>query len=334
MALKIKYSIFIVLFLFPASLCLGAGKVSRLSEIIECRSSFMGSVPELWSPLKMVVSGGHLVAYEDDGSFKIYDLPSSGAATAHIQEQLTFSSRKHVDVRSMVPLPDGFLYFGQDLSMNRVSYRGESLSEDIPSEGLLGPMNGIMPFKDGYLYLEPLFDGYDYLDCRTGKSTVFCKNPPWEDGVEGSNYILRSSSAAVHPEGGLVAVFYTFHDKVIYYDSEGRVIKDMSLRLGGNQDDRWRGTPCFYKDIAACNEKFIVASYGKDEYHFFDWEGNLLRRVRLDRSLSPVAFDLSSNTFYGIDRSENPMRMYSARVGFSSGNAVSYKTGAGRIMKR
>ena len=282
----------------------------------------------------MIVSGGHLVACEDDGSFKIYDLPSSATTSGHIPEQLTFRSRKRVDVRSVVPLPDGFLYFGQDLTMNRVSYSGESLSEDLPSEDLIGPMNGIFPFKEGFIYLDPLFKGYDYLDRRTGKTTVFCKNPRWDDGVEGSNYILKSSSAAVHPGGGLVVVFYTFHDRVVYYDSEGRIVKDLSLRLVGNLDDRWPGTPYFYKGIIAFDEKFIVASYGKEEYHFFDWNGNLLRRVRLDRALSPVAFDLSSNTFYRIDRSECPMRMYSARVGFSSGNAVSYKTGASRIMKR
>lgn len=307
-----------------------------LTEVMKFRSSFIGTVPELQSPMEMIVSDGCIVVYENQGSFKIYDTPSADAADLRIPGPQTIATSKFVDVRSIIPLPDGFLFFDQDYTANKVSYRGEHLSlEEISVNNLRGPLNGILPFKDGYLSLSPLFDCYNYHDCKTGKSTVFCRNPEWNDGVEdGSNYLFKSSSVVIHPGGGLVAVFYIFHDRIIYYDSTGRVIKDVSLHLGGNQDDRWPGTPSYYNSIVASNERLIVVSYGKYEYHFFDWNGNLRKRVRLDRVLFPMAYDFSSNSFYGIDRSESPMKMYSVRIGFESGNTVSYKAGASQIMKR
>lgn len=306
-------------------------QMAEVSSIPDDTSKFL-------SPERMVVADGHLVIYDSKSElpFTVFKLPSHEDTAEVIQRVSNRQTLSTPNMRNMVPVKDGFQLIDKSYSMRKITFNEEAMfvveTKPIPLQTDL--MNGILPFGGGYICLSPLFDGYDYIDPNTGKRSAICRNPVWEDEIETSNnLLLRVSWAAVHPDGNRFATFYAFHNRVIYYDSRGTVLKEVSLPLEGENDPRWNA-PLFYSYIVASDDKRIVVNYGNKEYHFYDWKGNLLKRVGFDKSLYPVTYDFSGKTFYGIDNTGDSFRLCSVRPGGTIGNSVSYNTVFNRILKR
>ena len=153
------------------------------------------------------------------------------------------------------------------------------------------------------------------FDPKTGDITLMCPTPEWKDDVdESANVVLRTSTPAVRPDGSMFAVLYAFHNRVIIFDAQGNVLKELSLPMEGVQDKF--DSPVFYRWVVAFNDELIVAQYGVNEYHFLDWNGRMKKRIVTDRKVVNPAFDFDTNTFYGLDLEEEVTKLYSASIKF------------------
>ena len=57
----------------------------------------------------------------------------------------------------------------------------------------------------------------------------------------------------------MFAVFYAFHNRVILFDTQGKVLKEFSLPLDGIQEQF--DSPVFYRTVVSSNEEWIVAQF-------------------------------------------------------------------------
>lgn len=303
-------------------------KVIRIPEAENVRLSLEGEIGDLLAPRAMSVADGRLVVYEDkvEHPFLIFNLPFDGK-----YYRTTSRGRGPSEVinpyRGIVPTKDGFQILDSgDGTMKRFTFERDTLAMteviDIPFK--ISPAGMVLPLGDGFIYNSSLYRefskewaGYDYhyIDPKTGEITLLCQTPEWKDNIdESSNVVLRTSTPAARPGGSMFAVLYAFHNRIIIFDAQGNVLKELSLPLEGVQDKF--DYPVFYRGVVAFNDELIVAQYGVNEYHFLDWDGKLKKRIVTDRKVSYPAFDFDTNTFYGLDLEEDVSKLYSASIEF------------------
>ena len=324
----------IVLFLAPVvvfmlSSCGGDPvKVIRVPEAENVQLSLEGEISDLLAPRAMSVADGHLIVYEDKvvHPFLVFNLPFDGK-----YYRTTSRGRGPGEVinpyHGVVPTKDGFQILDQgDWTMKRFVFERDTLSmtEVITIPIKISPTGMMLPLGEGFIYNSSLYRefskewaGYDYhyIDPKTGDITLMCPTPEWKDDVdESASVVLRTSTPAVRPDGSMFAVLYAFHNRVIIFDAQGNVLKELSLPLEGVQDKF--DSPVFYRWVVAFNDEMIVAQYGVNEYHFLDWNGRMKKRIVTDRKVVNPAFDFDTNTFYGLDLEEEVPRLYSASIKF------------------
>ena len=301
-------------------------KVIRVPEAENIQLSLEGEIDGLLAPRAMSVADGHLVVYEAkvEHPFLVFNLPFDGK-----YYRTTSRGRGPGEVinpyHGVVPTKDGFQILDQgDWTMKRFVFERDTLSMteviDIPIK--ISPAGMMLPLGEGFIYNSSLYRefskewaGYDYhyIDPKTGDITLMCPTPEWKDDVdESASVVLRTSTPAVRPDGSMFAVLYAFHNRVIIFDAQGNVLKELSLPLEGVQDKF--DSPVFYRWVVAFNDEMIVAQYGVNEYHFLDWNGRMKKRIVTDRKVVNPAFDFDTNTFYGLDLEEEVTKLYSASI--------------------
>ena len=303
-------------------------KIIKVPEVETVQMDYVFDIPELLAPRAMSVADSHLVFYESKAEhpFFIMSLPYDGSLY-HALSRGRGPMEVISPIPAIIPADDGFqIVDSGDGSAKKYTFGDESLSVaevvDIPFK--ISPAGAVLPFGEGFIYNASLYQefmkewagfDYHYVDPKSGEITLMCQTPDWHDNVDGnSNVVFRSSSMATRPDGSLFAVFWAFHNRMIFYDSEGNVLKELALPLEGVKSKF--DAPVFYRSFIAFDDEWIVAKYGFDgnEYHFYDWNGKLKKRIALDRSLTNVAFDFDSFTLYGVDNENDTIRLYSAGI--------------------
>lgn len=301
-------------------------KVIRIPEADNVQLSLEGEIGDLLAPRAMSVADGHLVVYEDkvEHPFLIFNLPFDGKYYRAVSR-----GRGPGEVINplygVIPTNDGFQILDSgDGTMKGFAFDKDTLSlkvvTEIPFKML--PSGIVLPLGDGFIYNSSLYRefskewagfDYHYIDPKTGDITQMCPTPMWEDNVEDSaDFLIRISTPAVRPDGSMFAVFYAFHNRVILFDTQGKVLKEFSLPLDGIQEQF--DSPVFYRTVVSSNEEWIVAQFGSNEYHFYDWNGRMKKRIVTDRKVVNPAFDFVTNTFYGLDLEEEVPKLYSTVI--------------------
>jgi hypothetical protein len=188
--------------------------------------------------------------------------------------------------------------------------------------------------SDTSLVLLSIINNMEVLigDLRTGQSVFY----DWmfsEDISSQNRMTFLSSSLFYHTQKRILAGGMVFFNQVNFLSlppdinkfsvsTESRPIRYQRLQEHYADFNEMS----YYYTRGCCTDEYLICKYagGKNRYeqeregghdflHIFNWEGDLLKIIALDRRLLAIAFDSRSHTLYGID-AENEIVCYRLSV--------------------
>lgn len=275
---------------------------------------------EMLMPAKMFMQGDNLVVYQCEGDtlFSIFSDPLSGHYTNIGIKGRGPNEFIHIDVRSIVGTNEGFVCMDVGGLKKEVVIDGDKIN--VLSSSKINtrkhPQNGIF-VENGYLSMnlaneEAEFILYKYTD---NEPEYLCAYPEWGDyngEMKAFTYIKHTLK---HPAENKVASLYANFRKIRILDiNEGNTI-DVDVRVpntfrrykpGDTENHIAYGSyPCIYNDniYALC----FNGSFNEDilpEIHVFDWEGNLRKRILLDKYINVFVIDTANDLLYGMNTNQ------------------------------
>lgn len=182
------------------------------------------------------------------------------------------------------------------------------------------PGDSILVMTQPYLPFRKLTATLPRILIRTLEDNrVVREYPLFRQAIEGSSDSdfypddFFMFSAALKPGGKKAVVAMSFFPQIHMIDLSSGAIKGVRLKgLPSFSIDR----PTRYYASVQCDEQYIYALYkGKSDrsaiVHLFDWEGQLLRQIELDRPVSLLSLDPVSGKLYGMCHDEEVIYRYS-----------------------
>lgn len=104
---------------------------------------------------------------------------------------------------------------------------------------------------------------------------------------------------AVSPDGKKFAAFYWHFDRVRFFDSDCRLLKDVAVNHGsdGNQAEDGNSLPACYNGAQAIGDKIYALHTDSDSTRLlevWDWNGHLTSAFRLDRPVAIMTVDTTT----------------------------------------
>lgn len=282
-------------------------------------------------PTRMLVSGDKLVIFQrkSDVFFQVYKLPFDGSFYATGPKGRGPNEFISPDVQSMIPCNGGFRMADSDGSINTVTLTDSSafISSKAYVDAKGSPLNGMIPLKDSYLNVNMYGDKYEYVvyDILNDESRLVSPYPDWGGAEEAPLLFTYMKNLAGKPEGDRFAAFYVNFRAVRFFDYSGKVIKeaivDFPEQVPQNSSDPRNKYLCYasypYSDsrIVAnlCKNRRAGEKVQTTELHIWNWDGDLIRILVLDKDLDLFTIDSDSELLYGLSVSE-PETLYCCSI--------------------
>lgn len=149
--------------------------------------------------------------------------------------------------------------------------------------------------------------------------------PDWLDATTEANgmplIIPYGKFLAVSPDGNRFAAFYWHFDRVRFFDSDCRLLKDVTVRRESDVDqeeDENAFPPCYFGAKAAGDN--IYALYADTDstrmLEVWDWDGRPTAAFRLDRLVTAMTVDTASHRLITKDAEHsNEIYLYELPIG-------------------
>lgn len=276
-------------------------------------SSVYPSTP-LMNPRRMIVAGDHLVVFEGraEHPFMVFSLPTEGMAYPAGHRGRGPGEVLSPDLKSFSSDGSVFSFMDSDGLEKVFCFSGDSLilssSRALPHIHM--PLNGVIRVGNGHInyMLRPSAYEYEYVDDITGETKDFLLRPSSGEGSDSNDMFSHLHVLLRHPSGEMFAAAYSFLGLIRYFDDAGTVIKECPITLEGVpglSPDRLS----FYT-LGCCDQNRIVLKYGSDEIHVFDWSGEFIKRLKLDRNIDLMTVDFKRKTLYALDLNEDAPKLY------------------------
>ena len=183
--------------------------------------------------------------------------------------------------------------------------------------------------SDTSLVLLSIINNMEVLtgDLRTGQSVFY----DWmfsEDIPSRDDMTFLSSGLFYNAQRKILAGGMVFFNQVNFFPISQEINKfSVSTK---SRPVRYQHLQEYYADFneipyyytrGCCTDEYLICKYsgGKNRYeqaeegvhdflHIFNWDGDLLKIIALDRRLLAIAFDSHNNTLYGIDVEDEIVR--------------------------
>lgn len=213
------------------------------------------------------------------------------------------------DVRSFDYSDKGFSLFDAGGICKSYEFFGDSLvfTGDKRFAEIKGPTNGMYPLKDGFLNINLSDPNYEFeMYLRGGKRVNKCLYPNWGQSTQEADVTRYLKQVAVHPNGSRALVLYAFFSKGRLLNGRGVILKEITVKIkDGSYYDAMMHKNIFYSSYPCADERNIYAKYGLDEIHVFDWDGNLVKRIHVDRAFDLFSIDYKNDMLYAISFSDS-----------------------------
>ena len=287
---------------------------------------------ELLMPERLFVSGNNLVVYqpkEEEGLFTVFPLPFDGKGyrTGHTGRGPDEFLR--IDIRSIVPDGDGFWVADNgDMTVKSVKLdAGQVRVTDRKKIDSSSGFNGMFEMEDCYINMNVFSDEYEYMvyDKQTGQSRGIIPYPDWYKGTEEWAPVSYYMNFGIpRPSGDLFAIFYAYFRKIQIADTEGRILKEVTLDFDG--DISGCGPASSRKYIAfslfpVATDDYVAVQYADripgrkrgdiTEVQVWNWDGELLHRLIFDKGFGTFTIDPQTGILFATPF-DDPQHLYTA----------------------
>ena len=287
---------------------------------------------ELLMPERLFVSGNNLVVYqpkEEEGLFTVFHLPFDGKGyrTGHTGRGPDEFLR--IDIRSIVPDGDGFWVADNgDMTVKSVKLdAGQVRVTDRKKIDSSSGFNGMFEMEDCYINMNVFSDEYEYMvyDKQTGQSRGIIPYPDWYKGTEEWAPVSYYMNFGIpRPSGDLFAIFYAYFRKIQIADTEGRILKEVTLDFDG--DISGCGPASSRKYIAfslfpVATDDYVAVQYADripgrkrgdiTEVQVWNWDGELLHRLIFDKGFGTFTIDPQTGILFATPF-DDPQHLYTA----------------------
>ena len=274
----------------------------------------------------MFMQGDNLVVYQCEGDtlFSIFSDPISGQYTNTGIKGRGPNEFMHVDARSLVGTNDGFLCMDVGGLKKEAVIDGDKIS--VLSSSMINtqrqPQNGIF-VNNGYLSMNVANENTEFIlyKYKDNEPEYLCAYPEWgvKNGeMKAFTYIKHILK---HPKENKVASLYANFRKIRILDiNKGNTI-EIDVRVPNpfrkhKPSDKenhiaYGSYPCIYNnDICALCFNGPFSEEVLPEIHVFDWEGNLKKRILLDKYINIFVMDSANDILYGMNTNQANILYY------------------------
>lgn len=300
--------------------------VEKAEETIEVSLHEIHLSQEMLMPTKMFMQGNNLVVYQCEGDtlFSIFSDPHSGHYTNIGIKGRGPNEFIQIDVRSLLGTNEGFLCMDAGGLKKEVVIDRDKIN--VLSSSMINtqrhPQNGIF-VDNGYLSVnltneDTEFVLYKYTD---NEPEYLCVYPEWGGNNREMKAFTYMKHILKHPTENKVASLYAKFRKIRILDINDGSTIEVDVRIpnpfrGYKPDDKdnhiaYGSYPCIYNDniCALCfngpfNEDILP------EIHVFDWDGNLKKRILLDKYINVFVIDTANDILYGMNTNQADILYY------------------------
>ncbi|MBQ8811570.1 MAG: hypothetical protein IJZ70_04590 [Bacteroidales bacterium] len=322
-------------FLFALMLLVFAGCSRNDVKVVDSAEAtdtlFMKSTSlsqELLMPARMMITDGRLVFFQITGDdvFVLLDNPLSGKCRTIGRRGRGPGEFMEVDIQSLKSTDDGFLCMDAGGYKKEVTITGDEVkvvSMQIPTFG--HPQNGILIDGDVYISANVMNDESEYIlyyGNETEPSFV-SEYPEWTHDQSQPSAFVYMKNMVSHPTKELMASFYVYFRKLRILRTDGDVLHDIDVRVPDefpSYSAEVHNRSFAYASYPVATDKYIYAlcrnAYKGDlinadtEIHVWTWDGELKKRIILDRPLDLFAVDEVNSMIYGCKVSESSTLYY------------------------
>ena len=286
---------------------------------------------ELLMPENIFVVKDKLVIYQSkaDKLFTVFPLPFTGHSYAAGRTGRGPDEFLRIDIRSIVPDGDGFQVADNgDMTVKSVKFdAGQVRVTDRKKIDSSSGFNGMFEMADCYINMNVFSDEYEYMvyDKQTGKSRGIIPYPDWYKGTEEWAPVSYYMNFGIpRPSGDLFAIFYAYFRKIQIADTEGRILKEVTLDFDG--DISGCGPVSSRKYIAfslfpVATDDYVAVQYadripGRErgditEVQVWNWDGALLHRLIFDKGFGTFTIDPQTGILFATPF-DDPQHLYTA----------------------
>ena len=265
----------------------------------------------------------------EEGLFTVFPLPFDGKGyrTGHTGRGPDEFLR--IDIRSIVPDGDGFWVADNgDMTVKSVKLdAGQVRVTDRKKIDSSSGFNGMFEMEDCYINMNVFSDEYEYMvyDKQTGQSRGIIPYPDWYKGTEEWAPVSYYMNFGIpRPSGDLFAIFYAYFRKIQIADTEGRILKEVTLDFDG--DISGCGPASSRKYIAfslfpVATDDYVAVQYADripgrkrgdiTEVQVWNWDGELLHRLIFDKGFGTFTIDPQTGILFATPF-DDPQHLYTA----------------------
>lgn len=288
----------------------------NLPDIEERKSVAVDCTPPLINPRCIFVTDDRVVVYQSatEFPFLVYSLPLTGSGLSQGTRGRGPGEVLMPDEKSFMISAKGFSFFEQGGIKKTFGWDD---SDDLicvsTQETEIGtaPLNGVKELSTGYLNVS-MNPAYEYtLTNHDGTTENICRYPDFETGQDEFMPMRFFKTVSVHPDKEKFAAFYGFDPFLRIVSSEGKIRKEVLLPLEGVVKEPYNRPVCFFGNVCS-DKKHILAKFADREFLLFNWDGDLLRRFRIDTDINTFTYDFKNDILYAIDAtpSDGPQLVY------------------------
>lgn len=268
---------------------------------------------QLLNPHRIFVSGEHIVFYQAGvpKPFSLISLPINKSSRSAQCGNVGNGPGEVVspDIRSFEVSEKGFSFFDAGGVRKEFTIVGDTLlfTGEKRLSSIAGPTNGMYPLQTGFLNINLSDLEYEFEVYRnSGEKEKKCRYPNWEVQTQEANLTKYLKQVAVRPDGRNALVLYAFFNKCRLLDGNGDVSKEITVNaVDGSVYNEMMHKTVFYSSYPCADNKHVVAKYGSNEIHVFDWNGSLVRRIQFDHDFDNFTVDFDNNKLYAVSYSDD-----------------------------
>jgi len=294
----------------------------------ELKATVVNVPPVILSPQSIFITDKHFVVVSPrkDTIFDVFTFPGLKYSFSDgIKGQGPDDFSPMMDRKAPIAIGDGFKVFFVDKSILRESKIDEAAKSITTvkketfnfndSEGLISGFSLLGNDKVLYFGGATSDKEYNIFNIKTGETQPVSDYPNWTELGSGDiKMMVYLKSAAVKPDGKKFASVYGNFKRLRIYNDEGTLLNEISVEIppftySSDPKEKYSyytyplGTDNYVYAICR-NRKSGEPQKDFTELHVFDWTGNPVAKLILDKVLNCFTVSEKDKLLYGVNNEE------------------------------
>lgn len=296
-------------------------------ESISLSGSAVPFFGEMFRPAKLYISNNKLVVFDDvqKDLFKVFNLPDLNYCYAFSSKGGGPDEFQMIDKESINIIDGNFeIFYRNKLYRYQIGDSKFTLLKNDDSDLVLtsiSPVNNFRHLYDNvYVFNNDLKSGKEFsvINTKEKEESAFGELKPTDDPeLKDNPNAFYSKALCSNKQKKRFAAFYYHRPSFSLYDKKGKLLKTVSI-----SPEQYSFNPhIMYFVEPYATDKYIYAMWVfmdkknveqdfnafRPEIFVFDWDGNFVKRIKLDKPIITFAVSEKNNELYAVSFMEDDL---------------------------